>query len=408
MTTDPCDWGPIPMQEFPAPSDKPSIRCLVRNSLVPNTPEERVRQSVVLWLRDIVGWPLELVSVEFNLTRHHDSSERADIVLWECSVPEKWKQGYDGSAFCVVECKAPKLYINDDDLGQAHRYAEKLRAKYVIATNCQQLHCAELGAASSLLRTERIPTRKEYEERDARIVPYKPRRFRRPTAADLSDAKFVQEFWNELVQREWLVSTSQADLVPFMMDFLGLLFDREEPTKPSLPWTGYGISILEDWGRRERRFGNAGGGNWDGHYRTFLVRDGGREIEMHVSLVASAPKTADPAFGNRKGGTYLIVALNNHNSIQLCMEKYHSCQSGRVTIVHDGRITVGKGGAAPRIDLMRFVMKEHPSLRATVDRLHLGTLPARGGLEWEDLEDFLLRLLKYALVRDQFRATLSG
>jgi hypothetical protein len=87
-------------------------------------PEEWVRQHCVHYLMNEKNYPQSLINVEKELTVN-DLKKRYDIVIFN----------NDGSIHLIVECKAPKININQDTFDQIARYNLSLNATYLMVTN---------------------------------------------------------------------------------------------------------------------------------------------------------------------------------------------------------------------------------------------------------------------------------
>lgn len=96
----------------------------LRRKEVELTPEERVRQAVILWLRDSCGIPfvrmMSEVPFEYNGLQY-----RADIIVY----------GRDLSPEILVECKAPSVRIDQPVIEQVVRYTRVLKVKKIVVTN---------------------------------------------------------------------------------------------------------------------------------------------------------------------------------------------------------------------------------------------------------------------------------
>ncbi|NNM95384.1 MAG: type I restriction enzyme HsdR N-terminal domain-containing protein [Bacteroidia bacterium] len=105
----------------------------VRKKFVALTPEEWVRQHVIMYLKEAKGYPLSLLMVEkqFKLNR---LVKRADIVAYNNS----------GKAALIVECKSSEVAVSQDTFDQAVRYNLALRVKYLIVTNGINTYCCSL------------------------------------------------------------------------------------------------------------------------------------------------------------------------------------------------------------------------------------------------------------------------
>ena len=97
---------------------------IVRKKFVVLQPEEWVRQHVVHYLNTVKGYPLSLLNVEKKLSVN-GLTKRYDIIVFN----------NDGSIHILVECKAPKVLINQSTFDQVARYNLKANATYLMLTN---------------------------------------------------------------------------------------------------------------------------------------------------------------------------------------------------------------------------------------------------------------------------------
>ena len=172
-----------------------------------------------------------------------------------------------------------------------------------------------------------------------------------------------------------------------------------------LPWTGHGIRVLEDWGPGFKEFGNTSGGSYPGFYRTFLVDEGRRtsprSIHLGLFSVEGAGRKKDEAVR-----TSLVVAVSDeerrHNSLQLWIERCWQPTGDFVEILHDGRLAFGRGGAVARDTVIERVTKEAPTLMRN-GHVFLGRFSGSKQIKWPDAREIVLRLSRYALVRDRVR-----
>ncbi|MAW94019.1 MULTISPECIES: type I restriction enzyme HsdR N-terminal domain-containing protein [unclassified Leeuwenhoekiella] len=104
--------------------NKPLIFDPIRKKFVVLTPEEWVRQHTVKHLQEAYNYPLSLINVEKEL-KVNGLSKRYDVVVFES----------DGSIRLIVECKAPKVIINQVTFDQIARYNLTLQASFLMVTN---------------------------------------------------------------------------------------------------------------------------------------------------------------------------------------------------------------------------------------------------------------------------------
>ncbi|MGO4911626.1 type I restriction enzyme HsdR N-terminal domain-containing protein [Leeuwenhoekiella sp. W20_SRS_FM14] len=104
--------------------NKPLIFDDIRKKFVRLTPEEWVRQHTVVHMLQAYNYPISLINVEKEL-KVNNLSKRYDVVIFNP----------DGSIKLIVECKAPKIKINQDTFDQIARYNLALNAEYLMVTN---------------------------------------------------------------------------------------------------------------------------------------------------------------------------------------------------------------------------------------------------------------------------------
>lgn len=96
----------------------------LRRKMVARTPEEEVRQAVILWLRDVRGFSPALMESEYGFS-YNSRRCRADIVVFDRRL----------QPFLLVECKAPGVKLDASVVDQVVRYTRVLAARYVLVTN---------------------------------------------------------------------------------------------------------------------------------------------------------------------------------------------------------------------------------------------------------------------------------
>ncbi len=104
--------------------NKPFIFDEIRKKFVALQPEEWVRQHCVQYLIREKKYPKSLINVEKEL-KINGLKKRYDIVIYNP----------DGSIFLIVECKAPKITINQTAFDQIALYNLVLNAEYLMVTN---------------------------------------------------------------------------------------------------------------------------------------------------------------------------------------------------------------------------------------------------------------------------------
>lgn len=107
----------------------PMVFDPVRKRQVAATPEEAVRQAVVRYLLDTLKVPLNLIGVEYSLAALEPGNfRRVDIVVWRPGQGQL-------APWLLVECKEPRVRIDDAVAFQAGDYLKKIPCRYVMLSN---------------------------------------------------------------------------------------------------------------------------------------------------------------------------------------------------------------------------------------------------------------------------------
>ncbi len=97
------------------------------------TPEEMLRQMVLLYLLEYKKYPANRVRVEVGIELN-GLKKRCDIVIFD---PEL-------RPWLLLECKSPKISLNQATFEQAARYNLQLQAPFLAITNGLATYCAGL------------------------------------------------------------------------------------------------------------------------------------------------------------------------------------------------------------------------------------------------------------------------
>jgi len=109
----------------------PYIFDFIRKKYVLLTPEEWVRQHILVYFCEVMQYPKGLISVEKEL-KVNNLSKRYDIVVYD----------YDHKPWMLVECKEQGVPISDKTLQQLLRYHQVLQCPYWFLTNGGRNYCA--------------------------------------------------------------------------------------------------------------------------------------------------------------------------------------------------------------------------------------------------------------------------
>ena len=114
---------------MPGPDPAASFYDPVRKRQVAATPEEAVRQSVLRYLLDTLKVPLNLIGVEYSLSSMEPGNfRRVDIVVWRPGEGQL-------APWLLVECKEPRVKIDDAVAYQAGDYLKKVPCRFVMLSN---------------------------------------------------------------------------------------------------------------------------------------------------------------------------------------------------------------------------------------------------------------------------------
>ncbi|MEM9052344.1 MAG: type I restriction enzyme HsdR N-terminal domain-containing protein [Bacteroidota bacterium] len=104
--------------------EKYKILDPIRNKRLILTPEEWVRQHIIMYLVNEKGFPKGLLRIETGV-RSGQRSGRTDAVFYDRG----------GNPMLLVECKAPSVKLGPETFHQAARYNNELNAQFVLLTN---------------------------------------------------------------------------------------------------------------------------------------------------------------------------------------------------------------------------------------------------------------------------------
>jgi hypothetical protein len=96
----------------------------IRKTFVLLTPEEWVRQHVILFLIEEKAFPSGLIEIEKQITLFN-TTKRVDILVRDKSL----------KPLLLVECKAAEVALKQNEINQLARYQITLQAPYCMLTN---------------------------------------------------------------------------------------------------------------------------------------------------------------------------------------------------------------------------------------------------------------------------------
>ena len=96
----------------------------IRDKILVLTPEEWVRQHLVAYFINHLGYPKNLFSLEIG-SIYNQRKKRSDIVIYD----------REGKIWMLVECKAAHIAINQKVLEQALVYCTTWKPTYLVLSN---------------------------------------------------------------------------------------------------------------------------------------------------------------------------------------------------------------------------------------------------------------------------------
>jgi hypothetical protein len=115
-------------------SDGQQIFDCVRKKYVALTPEEAVRQNIILYLANVRNYPVSLMRVEVSM-KLNGMQKRCDILMY----------GRNRSPLLMVECKAESVKISQSIFNQLSRYNLVFKVPYLVATNGTDTYCCKVN-----------------------------------------------------------------------------------------------------------------------------------------------------------------------------------------------------------------------------------------------------------------------
>lgn len=367
----------------------------IRYFLVQKTPEEEVRQKTIIFLQKKLGVPIERIRVEEPMCHvKRGLKGRADIVVYRDDEQEE--------VLLVIECKAPHIDVECNMvLEQAIRYRDVLDAEYIMLINGIDAVVYQFKNGR-YKEVDKIPTYQELIKSKVKFI--KANKDKPYTFADIKSKRLQNNFLN----MGYIGEDSPKEHYEFYLNLLNLLLLKKISSSNILNKIG----VIEDCFRGFTFFGNRGGGTYQNWTRLFIAQDyEGKDQVLGISICATAHTENDPHWGTSIGRTQLNISITNketrHHSLQLNLDKFceFDFDTNIIEITHNGAITRGRDGALPRKELLAYVHKRAPEL-VKEDRIYLGHLDNARLLEWRNpsVQSFIRNLLRYAVLRDGFRA----
>ncbi|MDR7074173.1 type I restriction enzyme HsdR N-terminal domain-containing protein [Fictibacillus barbaricus] len=288
----------------------------VRKRMIQITPEEIIRQQTVSFLVNELLVPINKIELEVPMSYFVNGSKgRADIIVYG-------KENDVLVPILIVECKAPQIEITDKVINQVVRYDEIIYADTLMITNgIEILFMTWDEKENGYMQLKDFPSYKKLNEKCLLSIdstPYIP--WERPDFIKYNTPD-VRELFESY---GWIGEDSSSELCSFFINLAGFIQDENNSLPPK---NLDGIGMIADKGIRFTTFGNAAGGGWAGLYRYFIINDEDQNNQIiSLSILAKGKYKNHSVFGNTKGHTILIVAIDDyeksHNSLQLDLDRF--------------------------------------------------------------------------------------
>ena len=364
----------------------------VRKMFLCMTPEELVRQKMIVYLQTQLGVALSNMFVEDHLIHYgvEDINGRIDISILENG--EK--------PLCVVECKEPKIPIEGTSVYmQAAGYAAAIHARYIILVNGLRIQFfKEMDGAYEAV--EDILSYEDMMEGKGKAV--EAEQFKRLSMENYSDLDFLRN-------QEWFSSKVGEDtsekLIPAIINLDDCFWDYSHKLEGNLTDD---FEILADLGINFMNYGDASGGGFGtGYYRSFLVNEieKNKQFITGFTLMATAKTAGDKKYGNRDGLTVLIVSRNDgdydETSVQINLNKFLNVNNGKAIFTHNAAVT--RKGATKQA-VMDYVERKAPGLVKNGE-IYLGAVDIAKPLyaDNDDVKHLLGSLIMYSVYRDEYK-----
>lgn len=370
-----------------------------RKILVQKTPEEVVRQQTIKFLKYQLKVPEKMIDTEVNLKEYGlKSRKRIDIAINEID------QNNELYTVAIVECKSNNTSLTNKVFTQAAQYADELYVDYIFITNGIDMLAFHYNEDDKQYhKLKNLPT---YDK----IIQNKTKQSDYAEDFKINRTPYKKLFTPDIDSYDKFYMIGQDTpnkLKPFIIN-LGECFLDDSRKFPQKNFDG--IKVLEDCGLRYMNYGNASGGSYNALYRTLIIEDSfGNNQLISFCVVASVKCHNDPLYGNCTGKSVLIVAIDDfnksHNSLQLNINNFLNILDNSVTITHNGAIAVGNIGSGKISELKKFIRNKYPELLNDSNEIILGKIENNKLLYMDQIEiqRLIINLIKYALVRDEYR-----
>ena len=354
----------------------------IRKKGIPATKEEEVRQKVLRYLMDVLEIPEANITSEDSMAHYEkNATTRADITVRNGDV-----------TYLIVECKEPSVNIDGEPIRQLFGYNDIMISKYLLLTNGRDSYIFQQndkGGYDSIMKLPKFSDMLAGEK--LRVPSIKKSKFKRPSLKEMQSKECIKRYKDD---GAYVGINTDDKLVPFILNLTWAFLDAEDKL-PKI--RGYGITIEKDNGIVYETLTNASGGKFPGYYRQFIVKDRKGETVIVSFLVSGTLALSDT-----KGGYTSLVCGVNHASTPIARLELRldvSCAKKMFStyLFHNGVRSRKK--CQTTIDYVYSICS--PLVKD--NKISLGTFPDNKLISMKDknVQDFVLRLTSYVLLRDE-------
>ncbi len=120
-----------PLKTRPTEGKREEVWCPIRKKWVALTPEEHVRQALILHFLHL-NFSSALIAVEREF-KYNGRRKRFDLMVFR----------RNGEPFLLAECKAPFEPLDEEVLDQTLRYNSQFHTRWLLMTNGKALYAFE-------------------------------------------------------------------------------------------------------------------------------------------------------------------------------------------------------------------------------------------------------------------------
>lgn len=124
---------------FTTTEGKQYIFDIIRKKNILLTPEEWVRQHLLHYLIYDLNYPKSMIAVEKEFKVNH-LKKRFDVLVYSKEM----------QPFLLIECKSPKISLNEATISQIANYNSKFKAKFLLVSNGNQNFCFDISGQAPI------------------------------------------------------------------------------------------------------------------------------------------------------------------------------------------------------------------------------------------------------------------